>query len=194
MRANLARKGRMSVIISMRQGIARSSACGGACGGRDSGVPPISFTPSSICGIRTGFHLRYCCAIAFQGQATTGPSTQSFPAAGALLWGCRKEETHGAWMMVVILCVLLHVRPLIVAFEWHLCAQLPMEVPDLSKMNLQRTFVCVGPLCLRSGVGLMAGIGCGAGLGVGFGYPVTAKGSSFDSVGRSPLGQFLSQA
>ena len=61
--------------------------------------------------------------------------------------------------------VLLHVRPLIVAFEWHLCAQLPMEVPDLSKMNLQRTFVCVGPLCLRSGVGLMAGIGCGAGLG-----------------------------
>ena len=94
----------------------------------------------------------------------------------------------------VILCMLLHVRPLIVGFEWHLCAQFPMEVPDLSKMNLQRTFVCVGPLCLRSGVGLMAGVGCGAGLGVGFGYPITAKGSSFDSVGRSPLGQFLSQA
>ena len=37
------------------------------------------------------------------------------------------------------------------------------------------------------------GVGCGAGVGVGFGYPVTAKGSSFDSVSRSPLGQFLSQ-
>ena len=66
-------------------------------------------------------------------------------------------------------------------------------LPDLAALQLERTFVCVGPACLRSGVGLGVGIGCGVGAGVGFGYPVTQKGSSFDSVGRSPLGQMLAQ-
>jgi hypothetical protein len=33
--------------------------------------------------------------------------------------------------------------------------QFPTEMPDMSKLKLQRTFFCVGPVCLRSGVGLM---------------------------------------
>ena len=70
-------------------------------------------------------------------------------------------------------------------------AMLPIRIPDVS--TLQRTFLCVGPVCLRSGVGLMVGLGCGAGVGVGMGFPVTAQGGSFDSVGRSPLGQLLTQ-
>ena len=70
-------------------------------------------------------------------------------------------------------------------------AMLPLRIPDVS--TLQRTFLCVGPVCLRSGVGLMVGLGCGAGVGVGMGFPVTAQGGSFDSVGRSPLGQLLTQ-
>jgi hypothetical protein len=67
------------------------------------------------------------------------------------------------------------------------------KLPDLAGLQLERTFVCVGPACLRSGVGLGVGVGCGVGAGMGFGYPVTEKGSSFDSVGRSPLGQMLAQ-
>ena len=68
-----------------------------------------------------------------------------------------------------------------------------LRIPDLSALAQPRTFFCVGPACLRSGVGAGVGVGCGLGMGVGFGYPVTAQGSSFDSVGRSPLGQVLSQ-
>ena len=36
---------------------------------------------------------------------------------------------------------------------------------DLSRF--QRTFFCIGPVCLRSGVGFGAGVGCGAGIGRG---------------------------
>lgn len=34
--------------------------------------------------------------------------------------------------------------------------------------SLQKTFFCIGPVCLRSGYGLGLGIGCGLGFGRGF--------------------------
>lgn len=37
---------------------------------------------------------------------------------------------------------------------------------DISRY--QRTFFCIGPVCLRSGIGFGAGVGCGAGIGKGF--------------------------
>ncbi|GJQ11079.1 hypothetical protein GpartN1_g2870.t1 [Galdieria partita] len=37
---------------------------------------------------------------------------------------------------------------------------------DLS--SLQKTFFCIGPVCLRSGYGIGLGIGCGLGFGRGF--------------------------
>jgi hypothetical protein len=40
---------------------------------------------------------------------------------------------------------------------------------DLSSVisRFSRTFLCIGPICLRSGVGFGAGVGCGAGIGRG---------------------------
>mmetsp|Transcript_20988 Transcript_20988/g.51285 ORF Transcript_20988/g.51285 Transcript_20988/m.51285 type:complete len:208 (-) Transcript_20988:671-1294(-) len=62
-----------------------------------------------------------------------------------------------------------------------------MEAPggpqlDLTRLKkLQRTFLCVGPVCLRSGVGFGLGVGCGAGIGAGwtpFVVQTSAGGSS----------------
>jgi hypothetical protein len=33
--------------------------------------------------------------------------------------------------------------------------------------RISKTFLCIGPICLRSGIGFGAGIGCGAGIGRG---------------------------
>mmetsp|Transcript_25404 Transcript_25404/g.63487 ORF Transcript_25404/g.63487 Transcript_25404/m.63487 type:complete len:115 (+) Transcript_25404:204-548(+) len=38
----------------------------------------------------------------------------------------------------------------------------------LRTIRLQRTFFCIGPLCLRSGHGFGVGIGCGVGIGKGW--------------------------
>lgn len=40
---------------------------------------------------------------------------------------------------------------------------------DLSQFvaRVSKTFLCIGPVCLRSGVGFGAGVGCGAGIGRG---------------------------
>ncbi|EKX41516.1 hypothetical protein GUITHDRAFT_153821 [Guillardia theta CCMP2712] len=67
-----------------------------------------------------------------------------------------------------------------------------IQLPDLRK--LERTFIEIGPLCIRSGHGLMlAGAGCGVGMGIGVGFPLTGAGGGFDSVAMSPLGRILSQ-
>ncbi|KAK4522264.1 hypothetical protein GAYE_SCF01G2058 [Galdieria yellowstonensis] len=42
----------------------------------------------------------------------------------------------------------------------------PTKQFDLS--SLQKTFFCIGPVCLRSGYGLGLGVGCGLGFGRGF--------------------------
>ena len=59
-----------------------------------------------------------------------------------------------------------------------------MRIHSTIQSNLRdaitgRTWSCVGPLCVESGVRSFAfGIGCGFGLGVGIGYPCTGAGTS----------------
>ena len=59
--------------------------------------------------------------------------------------------------------------------------KLPQWLRDFNVRSLERTFFCVGPLCLRSGYGLGIGVGCGAGIGTGW-APFVVGGSS-DSLG-----------
>lgn len=72
----------------------------------------------------------------------------------------------------------------------------------LDPAALQRTFFCIGPVCLRSGYGIGLGVGCGAGIGRGF--PVfkvsTSPGDSgggpgipYDMIQRLPGGYQLTQ-
>ena len=52
----------------------------------------------------------------------------------------------------------------------------------------ERTWLCVGPLCLQSGThSYFVGIGCGVGLGVGVGYSVTGSGMDMRSITRREL-------
>ena len=46
-----------------------------------------------------------------------------------------------------------------------------------------KTFLCVGPLCLQSGVRTyFVGVGCGFGIGAGIGFPVTGSGKTSLSI------------
>eukprot|EP00871_Galdieria_phlegrea_P001126 jgi/Galph1/2013/GphlegSOOS_G668.1 len=63
---------------------------------------------------------------------------------------------------------------------------------DFDLSSLQKTFFCVGPICLRSGYGLGLGIGCGIGFGRGFAlmHFGESSGTSFGSSSGIPT-QFL---
>eukprot|EP00166_Cyanidium_caldarium_P003291 ctg_3207.g416 len=78
--------------------------------------------------------------------------------------------------------------------------QLPEKYRFLADPHFYaRTFVCVGPVCLASGVGFGLGFGCGAGIGQGW-MPVTMStsaggggvGGGGDALASLPLGSMLS--
>eukprot|EP00189_Rhodosorus_marinus_P006050 CAMPEP_0113962676 /NCGR_PEP_ID=MMETSP0011_2-20120614/6060_1 /TAXON_ID=101924 /ORGANISM="Rhodosorus marinus" /LENGTH=158 /DNA_ID=CAMNT_0000974581 /DNA_START=243 /DNA_END=715 /DNA_ORIENTATION=- /assembly_acc=CAM_ASM_000156 len=76
-----------------------------------------------------------------------------------------------------------------------------LKLPEL-KVNLkqfERTFLCIGPICLRSGMGVGAGVGCGVGIGKGYGVYKFQPGSEgtvmgfnpYNMLGRLPGGYML---
>ncbi|KAA8496216.1 hypothetical protein FVE85_2371 [Porphyridium purpureum] len=60
-------------------------------------------------------------------------------------------------------------------------AALVQRARSFDVRKLERTFFCVGPVCLRSGIGLGIGVGCGAGIGSGWAPFVV--GAASDSIG-----------
>lgn len=61
---------------------------------------------------------------------------------------------------------------------------------DISQITsrLSRTFVCVGPVCLRSGIGPGVGVGCGVGIIKGPMVPLGSEGNGLDFLRQIPGG------